>query len=130
MGSGRLRVLLDTHAVMFLWSGHVKKFGRSSRNLLERAHLLVSPMVRLELAFLREIGRIDPTPERVLTDLTHDVGLTLTDEPLDALVLLAEPLTWTRDPFDRLLIASAMLHELPFVTRDRDIQENFDAAVW
>lgn len=130
MDSGRLKVLLDTHAVVFLWSGRVEQFGRRSRDLLERAVLLISPMVRLELAFLREIGRIEPEPGRVLGDLARDVGLTLADEPLDALIPHAEPLAWTRDPFDRLLVASARLHELPFVTRDRDIRENFEDAIW
>lgn len=86
--------------------------------------------MRLELAFLQEIGRIEPEPGRLLGDLAQAVGLALTDEPLDGLVRQAESLTWTRDPFDRLLVASAMLHELPFVTRDRVIHENFEGAVW
>lgn len=130
MDSRRVKALLDTHAVVFLWSGRVETFGREARNLLERARLLASPIVRLELAFLQEIGRIEPEPGRLLGDLAQAVGLALTDEPLDGLVRQAESLTWTRDPFDRLLVASAMLHELPFVTRDRVIHENFEGAVW
>jgi PIN domain nuclease of toxin-antitoxin system len=40
------------------------------------------------------------------------------------------PLTWTRDPFDRMLVATALLHEIPLVTRDTCIHDNFPGAVW
>ena len=40
------------------------------------------------------------------------------------------PLSWTRDPFDRLLVATALLHQAPLVTCDTRIQENFPGAVW
>jgi PIN domain nuclease of toxin-antitoxin system len=49
---------------------------------------------------------------------------------MDTLVPLAMPLTWTRDPLDRLLVATALLHQAPLVTRDARIQENFAGAIW
>jgi PIN domain nuclease of toxin-antitoxin system len=49
---------------------------------------------------------------------------------MDRLVPLAMPLSWTRDPFDRLLVATALLHEAPLITRDARIQEHFAGAVW
>ena len=45
-------------------------------------------------------------------------------------VAKAMDLHWTRDPFDRLLVATAVLHKAPFVTRDQKILEHFDGAVW
>ena len=51
-------------------------------------------------------------------------------DPLSAIVDRARELTWTRDPFDRLLVAHALLHEAAFVTHDRRIHEHLPTAVW
>jgi PIN domain nuclease of toxin-antitoxin system len=125
-----MRAFLDTHAAVFLYEGRVDLFGAASRNLLERAALHVSPLVRLELGFLREMGKLTIEPDLLLGALAADCGLTATGDALEALVPFAMPLTWTRDPFDRLLVATALLHRAPLITRDARIQENFGAAVW
>jgi PIN domain nuclease of toxin-antitoxin system len=125
-----MRVLLDTHAAVFLYEGRAELFGTSSRDLLERGTLQVSPLVRLELGFLREVGKLKVEPDLLLGALAADCGVTTTNDPLEALVPLAMPLTWTRDPFDRLLVATALLHQAPLITRDARIQEHFAGAIW
>lgn len=125
-----MRAFLDTHAAVFLWEGRAEAFGPKSQELLERATLFVSPMVRLELQFLREIGKLKVDADQILGSLAADAGVVATEESLEALVPLAMPLSWTRDPFDRLLVATALLHQASFVTRDRRIHENFAGAVW
>lgn len=125
-----MKAFLDTHAAIFLWEGRGEIFGAGSRELLERALLHVSPMVRLELGFLREVGKLKVEPDQILGALTGDYGVTVTADPMDRLVPLAMPLAWTRDPFDRLLVATALLHGAPLITRDSRIQENFAGAVW
>ncbi len=45
-------------------------------------------------------------------------------------VHLAEQLDFTRDPFDRLIVAHAALHEASLVTKDGDLHENYALAVW
>jgi PIN domain nuclease of toxin-antitoxin system len=121
---------LDTHAAVFLWEGRIEVFGFNARKTLEHSALFISPMVRLELQFLKEVGKLKVEPDQILGSLTSDLGVTMTSDPLDALVPLAMPLSWTRDPFDRLLVATALLHQAPFVTRDRCIRDNFPGAVW
>lgn len=130
MGTGSVKAFLDTHTAIFLWEGRNEVFGSSSRELLEQAILLISPMVRLELRFLREVGKLKVEPDHLLGSLTSDLGVTVTSEPVDALVALAMSLSWTRDPFDRMLVATALLYQAPLVTRDRKIRENFPNAVW
>lgn len=125
-----MRAFLDTHAAIFLWEGRTELFGSGSRELLERAVLQVSPLVRLELGFLREVGKLKVEPDHLLGSLTADYGVTVTADPIDRLIPLAMPLSWTRDPFDRMLVATALLHEVPLITRDARIQENFAGAVW
>lgn len=125
-----MRAFLDTHAAIFLWEGRTELFGSGSRELLERAVLQVSPLVRLELGFLREVGKLTVEPDLLLGSLTADYGVTVSADPIDRLIPLAMPLSWTRDPFDRLLVATALLHEVPLITRDARIQEHFTGAVW
>ncbi|HSS79342.1 MAG TPA: PIN domain-containing protein [Thermoanaerobaculia bacterium] len=125
-----MKAFLDTHAVIFLWEGRTEVFGVGSRELLEQSVLLVSPLVRLEMGFLKEVGKLKVEPDQILGSVTSDFGAILTDDSLEALIPLAMPLSWTRDPFDRLLVATALLHQAPLVTRDSRIHEHFRGAVW
>ncbi|HEY4593954.1 MAG TPA: PIN domain-containing protein [Thermoanaerobaculia bacterium] len=125
-----MKAFLDTHAVIFLWEGRTEVFGAGSREILEQSLLLISPLVRLEMGFLKEVGKLKAEPDQILGSLTSDYGAILTDDSLEALVPLAMPLSWTRDPFDRLLVATALLHQAPLVTRDSRIHEHFPGAVW
>jgi PIN domain nuclease of toxin-antitoxin system len=125
-----VRAFLDTHAAVFLWEGRAEIFGSGSRELLEQSALFVSPLVRLELGFLKECGKLTIEPDQILGSLVTDLGVMVTSDPLDALVPHAMDLSWTRDPFDRLLVATALLHQAPLVTRDTRIHANFAGAVW
>ena len=123
-----MKAFLDTHVAVMLWNGD--PLGRQAVNLLERSAIFVSPVVNLELAFLKEIGRLNVSPEEILGALSSEFGVAHSDDPLQAVVANAIGLSWTRDPFDRLLVATAILHKSPFVTRDQQILESFEAALW
>lgn len=125
-----LKAFLDTHAAIFLWEGRIEAFGADSRRLLERAALLVSPMVRLEMTFLREVGKIESEPVRMLDDLETELGVLEAADSLPRVIGHAEPLSWTRDPFDRLIVATALLHDAPLVSRDRSIQQHYSLTIW
>ena len=121
---------LDTHAAVFLFEGRHEEFGARSRSLLESAELVASPMVRLELAFLREVGKLKVDPETILGALAQDVGLSVAQDPFEQVVARAVTLSWTRDPFDRLIVASSLVAAAPLVTRDRNILAHLPTAVW
>ena len=125
-----MKAFLDTHAATALAEGAVEVFGAASTDLLERAALFVSPVVRLELAFLREIGRLTVEPDEILGDLATRLGVVQSDDPMASVIAEAVHLTWTRDPFDRLLVATALLHRAPLITNDGRIHEGFADAVW
>lgn len=125
-----MRAHLDTHAAVLLWEGRVEAFGDDARFALERGELLVSPAVRLELQFLREVGRLLVSPDEILGGLEADCAVHVADAPLSRVVSSAMTLAWTRDPFDRLIVATAQLHAAGLVTRDRRIRANYAAAIW
>jgi PIN domain nuclease of toxin-antitoxin system len=121
---------LDTHALVALHDGRVDVFGTASRRLLETQDLRWSPAVHLELALLYEIGRLTLSPDLLLQGVVAQFGATMATEPFGAVAASAARLTWTRDPFDRLITAHASLDGSPLVTRDRRITEHYPHAVW
>jgi PIN domain nuclease of toxin-antitoxin system len=106
-------ILLDTNALIWLEQGHPR-----SRVLLEAdPQLYVSPATLLELQFLIEVGRIrlrGGTLER----LADDDRWLLDDPPAAPWFREAIELSWTRDPFDRLLVAHARLRGWRLATSD------------
>lgn len=87
-------------------------------------------MVKLELGFLFQVGRVSEPPSAPLGALRRTIGLEVADVSLSELVDVASELTWTRDPFDLLIAAQAVVTDAPLVTADRTILENLPNAVW
>lgn len=71
-----------------------------------------------------------PTSEVVLAELSRAVDLTISSTPFPVVARTAATLTWTRDPFDRLICAQAVADRETLLTRDRRIRKHFDAARW
>jgi PIN domain nuclease of toxin-antitoxin system len=49
---------------------------------------------------------------------------------LAALGQAAADLSWTRDPFDRLISAHAIVANAPLITADETIRANLSLAIW
>jgi len=125
-----VKVFLDTHAVVFLWEGQEARFARASKDLLARGTLLMSPLVRLELQFLFEIGRLTVPADTIVDGLVGRGHASLSSDRIESVVHRALAMTWTHDAFDRLIVATAALHGAPLLTRDTLIQANYPEAVW
>jgi PIN domain nuclease of toxin-antitoxin system len=124
-------VYLDTHIVCWLYEARTDKLSQLAAEAVESGDLLVSPMVDLELQYLYEIGRITEGPDEILSALAEDIGLQVSSTLFSLIVKKARTINWTRDPFDRLITAEAMITEnAQLVTKDRNIRENFERAVW
>lgn len=123
-------IYLDTHVVVWLYSGLSEKLSPAAIESIEQHTLLYSSFVRLELRYLYEIGKIKVLPDVILKHMEHDLALSCSDNPTHQLVNIAMELTWTRDPFDRLIVSQAELAGKQLVTKDHLILQNFDKAVW
>lgn len=87
-------------------------------------------MVVIEIEMLFEIGRIPQASDAVIAGLARQFDLTVSDIPFIQVVESARTFTWTRDPFDRLIVANAMAEGARLVTADATILANFRDAVW
>jgi PIN domain nuclease of toxin-antitoxin system len=120
---------LDTHVVAWLWAGDVRPLGRVTA-ILDREDLVISPMVVLELQYLHEIGRLVDPARDILADLVARIGLRTSDAPFGRIVERSLGLDWTRDPFDRLIVANAIVDGCSLLTRDATIRKHFRGARW
>ena len=117
--AARTVILLDTNAIIWLDSHH-----RRARPLLRQpSPLRISPASLLELQFLSDAGRIRVN----LTDVIADDRWTVDEPPALAWFSRAAEELWTRDPFDRLVVAHARLRGWRLATGDTAILDQLRA---
>ena len=122
---------LDTHVVVWLFSRELEKISKKAIDLIEENRLLISPMVMLELEFLYEIGRLTYNHHEIIASLSDTIDLKVCDLSFALVAKESARLHWTRDPFDRLIVANASCNDQSILlSRDRKICDNYDRAVW
>jgi PIN domain nuclease of toxin-antitoxin system len=110
-------ILLDTNALIWLETGH----GRARPLLRSAASLYVSPATALELQFLVELGKIRFKHRESIAELLEDDRWSIDEPPSLAWFDHAREFTWTRDPFDRLIVAHARLRRWKLATGDTHV---------
>ena len=123
-------IYLDTHVVVWLYIGQIERFGTEVQELINDHDLLISPIVQLELQYLYEIERVKDDPETIIADLSGRLGLRVCDKPFQAIVHEASAVSWTRDPFDRLIVANASLNNNILISKDQNMLANYSQAKW
>ena len=123
-------IYLDTHVVVWLYAGQTEKLSEKARSGINENDIYVSPIVSLELQYLLEIKRITPKPQTVISALSEAIGLNVCDKNFYQIVQCAQQYSWTRDPFDRIIVAQARLNDNILVTKDQTILTHFEHAVW
>lgn len=117
-----MRLLLDTHTLLWWWSD-AEELSEAARDLLgdSASELLVSAVSAWEIATKRRSGKLGDLSDasdrfETLVDLHRMVRLPISvAHGLRAGRFEAEH----RDPFDRMLAAQSELENLPLVTSDR-----------
>ncbi len=115
-------ILLDTNAV--LWG--LTESDRFAPLQVPGRRLRLSPVSLLEISFLVEVGRVEFRDRTGVADIIDDPRWIL-DSPSSArLFTEALDLEWTRDPFDRLLVAHARYRRWRLATGDRVLLDRLD----
>lgn len=121
-------VLLDTHAWAWSLIGD-ERLSRHAVDAIERADLVfVSPITFFEIGQKVRFGKwpeMVPLVPRLPDVLTEQGGRVAALDPETCLA--AALLTWAhRDPFDRLLAATALRAGLPLVSTDAQFDDEID----
>ncbi len=115
-----MKILIDSH-VLIWWLDDDPRLGRRARRLMaDDNEILTSVMSLIELAQKQRIEKISPKIDFV--SKTLELGFFIAD--LDYAAALEyrhlPQLVW-RDPFDHLLIAQALAHNLTLLSADKQI---------
>ncbi|MBL7684981.1 MAG: hypothetical protein JNK65_02970 [Deltaproteobacteria bacterium] len=119
--------LIDTHILIWILS-KLKRLASLSY-LKGVSYCLLSPVSILELKFLEECGRLSLDLKKIMKLLKQDEFFQMDDLSFEDLCLQALDVSWTRDPFDWLLVAHSLLKGIPFATCDRVILENYKNCI-
>ena len=131
MGSQSVISYLDTNIAIFLHSGDAARLTQRAKEQIESVDLLVSAMVMLELEMLYEKGAIRYTASQILSDLNQQIGASICQFPMAAVMNSALRVKWTREPGDRIIVANAIANnEAPLITSDRRINEHYPNVIW
>lgn len=124
-------IYLDTHTAVFLHAGELERLGTEGKRLIEANDLLISPMVLLEMNYLFELNKIRYNAKEIYSVLNGAFGVSLCTIPFADVGLQALDVTWTRDPFDRIIVAQAQVNQdATLITRDRTLHIHYRRCVW
>jgi len=123
-------IYLDTHVVVWLYAGELDRFAARAADRIEENDLYISPAVLLELQFLKEIRRISADPMLIYQTLEETIGLQLCRMDFSKVAIGALSQSWTRDPFDRMIAAQALVRNEALLTKDRTIRRHCSIACW
>ncbi|MBC7881718.1 MAG: type II toxin-antitoxin system VapC family toxin [Anaerolineae bacterium] len=128
-----MRYLLDSHVLLWYTLGEAQLSGTASRLILDAANeILISPASYWEIAIKVSIGKLalhQPYEDFVDACLNR-YGFTIlpiTPKHTNALTTM---LFHHKDPFDRLLVAQALVEEIPIVSIDVILDKYGIKRIW
>jgi PIN domain nuclease of toxin-antitoxin system len=122
-----VKALLDTHFLLWIVLGSSRL---AAYPWLDRYRPWgVSPVSFLEIQFLAEVGKLEVENPAFTETVMSDPRFLVDEVALLALVRRAIPASWTRDPFDRLLVAHSGARRAPLCTLDELVRANHPLLV-
>lgn len=120
---------LDTHVIVWLYDGLLGRFSAQAQSVMEACELRISPVCVLELQYLYEIKRISTEPKKICHHLEVTIDLKKDETNFSNIIGEAMTLSWTRDPFDRIIVAHAQYTKAYLITADQMIQSHYTLAM-
>ena len=122
---------LDTHVVVWLCENKLSSISAPALDALNEHNLLISPIVLIELNFLYQIKRIIRAPQDLAKQLRMQINVQVCNHSFTDLTETALFETWTRDPFDLMIVSHAKSNGFaPLITSDDTIRTHYPKAIW
>ncbi|NJM48492.1 MAG: type II toxin-antitoxin system VapC family toxin [Alkalinema sp. RU_4_3] len=126
-----MTLLLDTHTILWFLENDPQLPTQTRTRIETSPTVLVSIISLWEIAIKTNIGKLtlsfpfsDLESELITQNITQ-LSITFSDLTIYHSLPLHH-----RDPFDRLLIAQAMNHSLPFISRDTEFAPYPIQQIW
>jgi len=116
-----MRILLDTH--LLLWSlSQPSKLSTTVRRKIDAAEVYASAASIWEISIKSTLGKLNANPREVL-DGIEPAGFNLLAVSGEHAAKVAELPLLHKDPFDRILVAQALVEPMILLTNDGALQE-------
>jgi PIN domain nuclease of toxin-antitoxin system len=122
-------IFLDTHIVVWMYTKQEGKFSSAILNFLNTHELAISPIVVLELQYLYEIKRATEPAHTILSYLKNQRVIKVDSGNWENVTIHALEISWTRDVFDRYIVAHADFHQSPLISKDKHIGNNYPLTI-
>lgn len=126
-----MKQLLDTHSFLWFIAGN-PKISPKLRSQIENNDNLLSIASIWEIAIKSSLGKLNlgmSIPDLVKEQVVNN-GIELLDITIEHLAVVANLPLHHRDPFDRLIIAQAIVEEIPIVGLDRVFDSYPIERIW
>lgn len=123
-----MRVLIDTHILLWILSDDARLTPKARKVLQAADEVYVSVASLWEIAIKKGIGKLDVD----LEELRANVALSgITEIPVTAehVIGLLELAPLHKDPFDRLIVATARTEPMKLMTADTKVAAYTDLAI-
>ena len=124
-------ILVDTHVLV--WARAARdRLSTAARLAIESAdEIAISDVTLWELAMLLDKGRL--SIDRPVSTYLAEVSATVAVLPITAAIasqVTDLPVGFPADPADRIIYATAQVHDLAFVSADRSIRGADPTVIW
>ena len=116
------RVLLDTHLILW-WLAGDRRLGASTRRLIETSACAVSVVSLAEVAMKAAMGKLRLPSQALDESLAHG-GIAVLALNFAHVQDAARLMGHHADPFDCLLVGTALSEKMLFATRDQPLLEH------
>ena len=125
-----MRYLLDTHAALWYFEQNDKLTQETKAIILDPENVVyISSASLWEVAIKIGLGKIDVSFDKLLGELERAAFIVMQTEKAYLRRLLDLPQIH-KDPFDRLIIATALAEDMTLVTADDNIHKYDVRWVW
>ena len=128
-----MKVLIDTNVAIFLWMRDDRLTPKARELLADPSTQLVLSQVSVwEICLKNRIGKLPlpATPSVYFPEKIREFGLTYQSITDEAIYLSARLPAHHADPFDRLLLATAITLGIPIVSADTIFSEYPVERIW
>ena len=116
---------LDTHITIWLYEKRLDLLSEKAKQYIEKNDLFISPAVKLEIEYLFEIERIKDNSETICNFLEKTIDLKIEKSSFPEIIKISLNEKWTRDPFDRIIVAHSKLKDYTLISKDKKINKNY-----
>jgi PIN domain nuclease of toxin-antitoxin system len=123
-------VHLDTNVLIWLYEGRLDRLTKAAKRAIDKWRPIASAAAVYELEVLYEQGKRRQPAKKLIDALAGDIGLEICGLAFRTVLDHALAEGWTREPWDRLIVANAKAAGAPLVTADERILKYYPRAIW